>query len=1001
MIYRILGRSGSGKTEYLFQALKSANTAGKECILLVPEQQSVSAERELCALLGSQYNLKTEILNFERLPDRVFRENGGVAISRADSKTLSLFTALACENSKERLTLYDKACTDKDFTKKISQTIKRMENSGVTPKALADAASLLDETSQKFREKLCDIGEIFSEYEEILKKGYADSAGIQKKLLESLVENNFFEGKTVFIDGYYNFTPAEYPIVEMIFKGAEDTYITILYDKKDKSGIFDINKETLSFTERVGRGTKDIYPKTPKERAASLDFLEKNLFAEEKKYPLSAEGISVFPCKNVFEESECAAEEILRLVESGYRYKDIAISVRDESRFEGILDNALSRHGIPFYSAEKDELSSKEISTLILSVLEIAYTDWSTSSVIKYINSSFAPLSEKEADLLSIYAEIWRIKGRRWYNGEEWLMNPSGYKAEFKDREKEMLDTVNKAREKLLFYLEPCINDLKNRNLTITKGVRALYNHLIHIKADEALERRVISLMESGEDDEASKLSSLWDNIMSILDTLYETAGDIKTSPRRLHDLIRLMMDEYKLGALPPYFDNVEIGNASIMRPSKCKALIVLGANDGVFPATPDSSGLFSDFEKEFLKTVGINSEVLPDEHMKGEFLYFYNLCAAPKNELILTYSLSSISGSGEKPSMFIDMVTGIFGDDCKKKYVPKPIPAGDCGNTFSENVFISPSAPDVLRLSASKIEKYLKCPFSYYCEYVLSLKKYEKAELNAGDAGTYFHKIIELFTKTLFETGSFKGKTEEEIKNIYNEAKTKYINDVFHGQGNEREKYAFEKHESIILPLLKSINDEFANSKFVPISFEERTYSSYPITEKTLAKLSGAADRVDILEKDGKKYIRVIDYKTGNKTICENDVKKGFEMQMLTYLFAHCKKDEIPAGVLYLLCRPPEKGSAPFPRNGLMLEHEAVVESMSYLKENGQFTEKSFRSEECFEELKNDICQNIQKVGNDILDGKMSIAPNTERKTSPCKFCQAKPYCRKKLEKE
>ena len=126
MIYRIIGRGGSGKTAFILEAIKKAHDEGKECIFLTPEQQSLHMEKELCAMLGSGYNITTEILNFERLPDRIFRENGGVVFSRADSKTLSLFTAIACQKAKEKLLTYENSALDRDFTKKISATIENL-----------------------------------------------------------------------------------------------------------------------------------------------------------------------------------------------------------------------------------------------------------------------------------------------------------------------------------------------------------------------------------------------------------------------------------------------------------------------------------------------------------------------------------------------------------------------------------------------------------------------------------------------------------------------------------------------------------------------------------------------------------------------------------------------------------------------------------------------------------------------------------------------------------
>ncbi len=1009
MIYRIIGRGGSGKTAFILEAIKKAHDEGKECIFLTPEQQSLHMEKELCAMLGSGYNITTEILNFERLPDRIFRENGGVVFSRADSKTLSLFTAIACQKAKEKLLTYENSALDREFTKKISATIERLECSNITPKSLVSALSLLGEDRETLKNKLYDIGEIYYEYSSLLEKGYSDSVGVQKRLFESLKEDNFFRGKTVFIDGYYNFTKPEMKIVEMIFKGAEDTYITVLYDKNEKSGIFDINEETLKLTEQFGKGIIDIFPTETRNRTRELSFLEKNVFSGKKETFLPSEqveneSVCIYSCDSPFEESEFIAREIIRLVKKGYRYKDISILTRDFGLYEGILDASLNRYKIPFYSGEKEELSSKELSSLILSLLEIAYTDWSTSSVLKYATSTFSPLSEKESDLLSIYAESWRIKGKRWYDGESWLMNPSGYKAQFSSREEEMLNIVNSGKEKLVSALEGQITDFKSKNLTVAKGVEAIYNHLIHINADKALEEKAISLLEKGLDDEAAKISSLWDSIMSILNTLHETAGEMKVSARRLHDLIRLMMDEYKVGVLPSFSDSVEVGNASVMRPSNSKVVFVLGMNDGVFPASPSSSGLFSDAEKEFLKSVGIESETLPDEFLKNEFLLFYNLCAAPSDKLILTYSFHNVSGKKTKPSIFLDTVVDFFGKKCEKRYEKKKKvksieKASKVKKTFSEETSISKREPPILKLSASKIEEYLKCPFSYYCKYILGLEKFEKAALSPAEKGTYFHSMLELFAKSLFESGEFKSKTPEEIKEFFEENRDKYKDLVFHRKTDEREKYSFDSHEEIILPLLQNVHDEFANGGFVPVQFEGTTFSNYPITDKTTASLYGKADRIDVFEKDGEKFVRIIDYKTGKKKMTEGDIKKGFEMQMLTYLFSQCKNGETPAGALYFLCGMPSKGEKLFSRKGFMLDTPEVKDAVKFLTDNKYFGSKSFKKQETFIELKEYVGENIKTVGKNIIDGKMESKPEESKK--PCQYCPNRLYCRKKLEKE
>jgi ATP-dependent helicase/nuclease subunit B len=199
----------------------------------------------------------------------------------------------------------------------------------------------------------------------------------------------------------------------------------------------------------------------------------------------------------------------------------------------------------------------------------------------------------------------------------------------------------------------------------------------------------------------------------------------------------------------------------------------------------------------------------------------------------------------------------------------------------------------------------------------------------------------------------------------------------------------------------LKNASSEFASSGFVPVKIEDRTSITYPLTEKTKISLDGVADRVDVLEKDGKKYVRIVDYKTGKKDISPEDVKAGFEMQMLTYLFSNCKDGDIPAGVMYFLCGFPSSGTPPFMRNGIMLDCEEVKDEMKFLTDNSLFKKAGFQGKEVIDELKTAVEENVQTVGKNIIDGKMNISPMSRKKKSPCTYCSAKLYCRKKLSED
>ncbi len=82
--------------------------------------------------------------------------------------------------------------------------------------------------------------------------------------------------------------------------------------------------------------------------------------------------------------------------------------------------------------------------------------------------------------------------------------------------------------------------------------------------------------------------------------------------------------------------------------------------------------------------------------------------------------------------------------------------------------------------------------------------------------------------------------------------------------------------------------------------------------------RVDGKIDRVDLMDRDGVRYLRVVDYKTGKKEFRLSDIVYGMNMQMLIYLAALCENggkrygEFQPAGVLYM---PANRPSVPAER--------------------------------------------------------------------------------------
>ena len=81
----ITGKVRSGKTSYIIKEIRDAVINGTEhSLLLVPEQYSHEAERELCEACGDRLSLYAEVMSFSGFARWSMGKHGGGAEVRLD-----------------------------------------------------------------------------------------------------------------------------------------------------------------------------------------------------------------------------------------------------------------------------------------------------------------------------------------------------------------------------------------------------------------------------------------------------------------------------------------------------------------------------------------------------------------------------------------------------------------------------------------------------------------------------------------------------------------------------------------------------------------------------------------------------------------------------------------------------------------------------------------------------------------------------------------------------
>ena len=113
MLKLVYGKSGSGKSTYLYEDIKN-NIDKEKIFLIVPEQSNLKAEQKLFKYLESKSLLNIQVLTLSRLALRVLEETGG-------------YDLVTIDNSAKAMIIYDILLKEKDNLKFLGKTDKNID----------------------------------------------------------------------------------------------------------------------------------------------------------------------------------------------------------------------------------------------------------------------------------------------------------------------------------------------------------------------------------------------------------------------------------------------------------------------------------------------------------------------------------------------------------------------------------------------------------------------------------------------------------------------------------------------------------------------------------------------------------------------------------------------------------------------------------------------------------------------------------------------------------
>ena len=1079
MVEFITGQAGSGKTTLMFERIKSAAEKGRRQCIIVPEQFSYEFDKKLYFYLGADKFNDIFSLSFTSLARQLFQLYGepGRTGEYADdlARMILIYQAItAVQGRPEQLTYFRRQSAHNGFAEDVLKLISDLKRAGVEPQELYSKSALME---GQLMDKTADIAAIYLEYQRLMQEyGFKDELDNIKEAAGTANLYGYFEGQDVYIDEFESFTGDQLEMLRVMLSSADNVVITLRSDDVT-AGEFTLF-ETVNTTFRkltdicrelrceyriteCGRSRKFAYP--------DLEYLSSRIMrntvpgSEEVPDP---EHIRIFEARDMYSETEYVCATIRRLICGGseLHYRDIAIISNSIEEYADLMKAAFVRYSIPYYMSIERSVAHTPIMVFFNSLLELLRgRRLRSEQVFRLLKCGILDIPLTDIALLENYCYKWEVEDKVWSRP---FTAPD-----------DELETIENLRRQII---EPVLK-LKTEVRRAGKAGRIcelLYGYLEQCSAEKSIGRMMNSLISDNRDYEAAELKRIWGCLVDILDSVYETLGEQEMSFSELAQMIRSMTGRLTYSVPPQTLDAVTVASARTARLSSPKVVFVIGATEGDFPNQVSLHGLFSEADKQKLSATGIEISRPISDLIASERLIVYKSLSSASERLYVTYPLSDLSGQAKYPAQAVDQIMKMFGT-VSVRTLESELPPHYYAVTYhsafyhymqnhtnmntsvasifrvlnsdqeyrrrliyvlsrsgrkndyniSREVMTKLQNFEPLKLSSTGLEEFDQCHFKYFCDKCLRLSDCEKVELDARVAGELthecFYSIMANRSKSDFLSLSYDDISREIAKQADIYKRDKLAGDF--GK-NARFGLMFNKLTESLSAVFMNTQQSLMVSDFSPEDYELDIRKDSPVKLRFGGKYSltfgGIIDRVDTCTIDGKKYVRIVDYKSSRKVITPVTLGGGINLQMLLYLFAATEKggaysDCIPAGVLYSPIRignitleerkveevNEESVRSGLKTTGLILGDMPVLEAMengiagkyipARLTKSGDLEKNSSCiSADGMEQLRNYTYRKLTDMAEALLAGNAAAEPLITDGKLPCDYCNYSGIC-------
>ncbi len=972
------------------EKLGESYRAGRECVLLVPEQYTLQAERDALSALWVPGFFRLQVLSPSRFANYVLERAGRDARVAIDERGRLMTMARALWRTREELRFYASAREKPGFAHKLTEAVGELKGAGLTPEDLLMPL----EAEQEDSPRLHDLAILYREYESLLAGRLMDREDGEQDLLRRFALSSLFLGADFFVFG---FDLLSEPLIRLLLacaakaRGMTVALVMDSADAPDGEAFEPVRESALRLREKLAElgfpASLVFLPRDDTGMPLALSHLERSLLRlRAETFPDFPEGLRLFAAKTPYDEVRRAAAMIKAELLSGTQPGDIAVLMADEG-YAPLIPGVFSDYRIPHYLAVKEPILGHALVRCLMDALNcIKAAAWHQEDAVSYLKSPFSPLTREEGFLLENWALRWGLHGKRWTQpgarGEE----PE--KSEMEALREKAIQPVMRMRDALA------------KARTASDSIRAVISFLNDLDAHQRVIQLEKTLMEQGLQEEAVRTRQVWDKLCGFFEQMDELLGEERIPLGRFPEWLREGLSMTELSALPPQERCVQAGPLGALMTRGPRAVFLLGLNSASLNLKEEallSDGERGAMEKKF--KIRMSLPLTAREGMKT--LDLWKAVSAAGDRLYLSYALSSEQGEALGPQPLLTRIQRMFpklieeGGAVEGLRDPAPLApaaaldeaammlaAGELETPWLEAWAWLKSAPEWRRpvravinaltgddpdkhldkgtsaalfsartVSVSRLETYAGCPFRHFVQYGLRPQERPEWVIKPVDFGSFCHTAMEGFARLLKEEPAWPDVPRETSDRLMDG-----VLDALTGNweiepwaDTARARKEAERYLDILRRAAWTVTQTGQVSAFRPVlaelrfGFEEGTPGiPLRLDNGEILTLRGTIDRVDTAAGPEGTYLRVVDYKTGNAVLNASDLAAGAQLQLLLYLKAalNLLKGHLAAGAFYQPLADPvvrahneqeavKKVREQLRLNGLMLFDPGVIRMM------------------------------------------------------------------------